>query len=121
MTKSLLLTIVAVLLAAPLAAQTTTTTTTGAQTQVQLQNLPPAPTCFICNCNNQDFSCQTACNNSASYPDFASRQQCLAACDQQQATCLANAQMQQRAVNTQRQVLQNTSPTAASGSAGSSQ
>jgi hypothetical protein len=123
MTKTLLFALAVVLCAAPLTAQTntTTTTTTTGLTQVQLSNLPPAPTCFICDCNSQDFSCQTACNDSTTYPDFASRQQCLAACDQQQATCLSNAQVQQRAVDTQRQALQNTSPTSSTGTTAAAQ
>jgi len=108
MSKTLVLALAAVLAsllgAAPLAAQSTTPTGQAqTQNQVRQQNLPPAPTCFTCDCNSQDFDCRTACNV---YGDFAARQQCLAACGLQQATCLSSAQVQQRAVDTQRQASQ---------------
>ena len=113
MTKPLLLVLVGVLWAASALAQTTITTTTANNTTTTtatqpLPALPPASACFICNCNNQDFSCRTACNTT----DFAARQQCLAACASQQAQCLANAQAQQRAVDTKRQSMLGVSLTA---------
>ena len=72
---------------------------TQTQNQVRQQNLPPAPTCFTCECNNIDFACRTGC---AAITDFTRRQQCEAACGQQQATCLSNAQRLQRAQDEQR-------------------
>jgi hypothetical protein len=41
--------------------------------------------------------------------DFAARQQCLASYATQQAQCLANAQVLQRAIDTQRQAMLSTS------------
>ena len=69
------------------------------QNQVTQQNLPPAPTCFPCECNTQDFGCRTSC---ASITDFTRRQQCEAACGQAQSECLARAQRLQRAQDEQR-------------------
>ena len=105
-----LLTLAAILSAAPLLHAQATTATGQTQTQglVQQQNLPPAPTCFTCDCNSQDFDCRTSCN---AITNFASRQQCLASCGQQQATCLSNAQVQQRAQDAQRQAAQTTTVT----------
>jgi len=107
MKTSLFITLAVLLFAAPLMAQTTTTTTTtvNGQTQATVNTLPPATTCFTCDCNTQNFTCSTACN---AITDFASRQQCQASCDQTQATCLYNAQVQQRAIDTQRQAAQAT-------------
>ena len=102
--KTILLALAVLLNGAPLWAQTTTTTTTG-QTQATINSLSPASSCFICECNTADFSCRTGC---AAITDFVSRQQCDAACGQQQATCLSNAQVQQRAVDTQRLATQTT-------------
>jgi len=101
MRKLFLLAFASLLWAAQAAAQTTAITQ-------PLQTLPPAPTCFICDCNSQDFSCRTGC----AMTDFAARQQCLASCATQQAQCLANAQVLQRAIDTQRQAMLKTSLTA---------
>lgn len=82
------------------------TTSTGSQTQTQnqvQQTLPPASTCFICDCNNQDFSCRTGC---AGITDFAARQRCEAACGTTQSRCLLNAQALQRQVDAQRASVQ---------------
>jgi hypothetical protein len=90
-------------------ATTTTTSLLPGQTQglLPLQNLPPAPTCFICDCNDQDFDCRTSCQSPSS--TFVATQQCLAACLDQQASCLANAQTQQSLIDAQRaQLLQQT-------------
>lgn len=104
MKTTFLLALAVLLNAAPLWAQTTTTTTSG-QTQATVNSLSPASSCFICECNTTDFACRTSC---ASITDFTTRQQCEAACGQQQATCLSNAQVQQRAVDTQRLATQTT-------------
>ncbi|WP_243362632.1 hypothetical protein [Fundidesulfovibrio terrae] len=112
--KTLVIALTVLLAATSVLAQTTTTTTTTTSTtpQATVNTLPPASTCFTCDCNNQDFSCRTPCN---AITDFASRQQCLSACDQAQATCLSNAQVQQRAVDTLRQTLQTTGGTSTTG------
>ncbi len=105
MTKTLMLAMTLLVFAAPAAAQSTTASgQTQTQNQVTIQNLPPAPTCFTCDCNNQDFACRTSCNNA--YTNFAARQQCLAACGQQQSQCLYSAQLKQRAVDDQRALTQ---------------
>ncbi len=77
--------------------------TTQTQGQVKLNNLPPAATCFTCNCNNDDLICRTGCD---SITDFVARQRCLAACGQTLSTCLSNAQLQQRAQDEQRHQVQ---------------
>lgn len=90
--------------AAPSSAQATSASgQTQTQNQVQQQNLPPASTCFNCDCNTQDFACRTACT---AITDFTRRQQCEAACGQTQASCLANAQRLQRAQDEQRNLTQ---------------
>jgi hypothetical protein len=104
MKTTFLFTLAVLLSSATLWAQSTTTTSSGS-TQATINNLAPASNCFICECNSQDFTCRTAC---ASITDFATRQQCEAACGQQQSTCLSNAQVQQRAVDTQRLATQTT-------------
>ncbi|MFP5222697.1 MAG: hypothetical protein ACLGSA_10450 [Acidobacteriota bacterium] len=93
--------------AAPSRAQATSTTgQTQTQNQVTQQNLPPAGTCFNCDCNTQDFACRTGC---AGITDFTRRQQCEAGCGQTQADCLVRAQRLQRAQDEQRsQTLQST-------------
>lgn len=104
MTKTFFLAFALLLAAAPAAAQSSTATgQSQTQNQVTIQNLPPAATCFTCDCNNQDFACRTSC---ASITDFVTRQQCEAACGQQQAKCLYNAQLQQRAQDEQRNLTQ---------------
>ncbi|MFZ5425467.1 MAG: hypothetical protein ACOZEN_00725 [Thermodesulfobacteriota bacterium] len=104
MIKTLLLALALTAFAAPAAAQSTSASgQTQTQNQVTIQNLPPAPTCFTCDCNNQDFACRTGC---ASITDFARRQQCEAACGQQQSQCLYNAQRLQRAQDEQRSLTQ---------------
>jgi len=90
--------------AAPSSAQATSTSgQTQTQNQVQQQNLPPASTCFNCDCNTQDFACRTACT---AITDFTRRQQCEAACGQTQADCLVRAQRLQRAQDEQRNLTQ---------------
>ncbi len=90
-------TLMAAFTATGTSAQTSTTTsTTSTQTQ---QTLAPASACFICDCNNQDFTCRTSC---ATVTDFVSRQSCEIACGTTQAQCLSNAQVQQRQIDTQR-------------------
>jgi hypothetical protein len=104
--KTLVIALTVLLAAAAALAQTATTTiTTTTSPQATVNVLPPASTCFTCDCNSQDFSCRTTCN---AITDFASRQQCLSSCDQTKSTCLSNAQVQQRAADTQRQALQST-------------
>jgi hypothetical protein len=106
MTKALLtLLALAALSSSAFAQATSVTGQTQTQNQVRQQNLPPAPTCFTCDCNNQDFACNTACNIIV---DFAARQQCIADCGQNQAKCLENAQRQQRAQDEQRNLTQQT-------------
>lgn len=93
--------------AAPSRAQATSATgQTQTQNQVTQQNLPPAGTCFNCDCNTQDFACRTGC---AGITDFARRQQCEAACGKTQSDCLVRAQRLQRAQDEQRnQTVQST-------------
>ena len=81
---------------------TSTTVTTSTGNQVQL-NLPPASSCFICDCNNQDFSCRTGC---AAITNFSARQQCEAGCGTSQSQCLLNAQALQRQLDAQRAAAQ---------------
>jgi len=101
MNKSFLLVLAGILWAAQALAQTTAITQ-------PLRTLPPAPTCFICDCDSQDFSCRTGC----AMTDFAARQQCQASCAIQKAQCLANARVLQRAEDNQRQALLKSSLTA---------
>lgn len=90
--------------AAPSLAQSTSASgQTQTQNQVTQQNLPPASTCFNCDCNTQDFACRTACT---AITDFTRRQQCEAACGQTQADCLSRAQRLQRAQDEQRNLTQ---------------
>ncbi|WP_027191152.1 hypothetical protein [Fundidesulfovibrio putealis] len=90
--------------AAPSPAQSTSASgQTQTQNQVTQQNLPPASTCFNCDCNTQDFACRTACT---AITDFTRRQQCEAACGQTQADCLSRAQRLQRAQDEQRNLTQ---------------
>lgn len=104
MKKTLFAALALLLCAAPAAAQSTTPSgQSQTQNQVNIQNLPPAATCFTCNCNNQDFACRTEC---AAITDFVRRQQCEAACGRQQSQCLYNAQLQQRAQDEQRNLTQ---------------
>jgi len=95
------------LLAFPLAALAQSTTASGqsqTQNQVTIQNLPPAASCFTCDCNTADVDCRTDCFNS--YSDLVKRQQCEATCGRTLATCLSNAQRLQRAVDEQRALTQ---------------
>lgn len=100
------------LLALPGAALAQSTSASGqsqTQNQVTIQNLPPAATCFTCECNTADFDCRTACVSST---DPVRRQQCEAACGQTLSTCLSNAQRLQRAVDEQRALTQQSSSSA---------
>lgn len=90
-------------------AQTSSTTSTTTTSQTQ-QILAPASACFICDCNNQDFSCRTSC---AAITDFVSRQRCEIACGTTQAQCLSNAQVLQRQLDTQRAAAQATTSSGA--------
>ena len=99
--KTILVLLALMIWAAPLRAQTSSTAA-QTQNQVRQQDLPPAPTCFTCDCNTQDFACRTPC---ARIADFVRRQQCEADCGLRQAACLQNAQLQQRAVDAQRAAL----------------
>lgn len=109
MTKTLLTLLALIALASSAHAQATSATgQTQTQNQVRQQNLPPAPTCFTCDCNNQDFACNTACN---SIVDFTARQQCIAACGQTYSQCLQNAQRLQRAQDEQRNLTQQSTST----------
>ncbi|GFK92868.1 hypothetical protein NNJEOMEG_00696 [Fundidesulfovibrio magnetotacticus] len=92
--------------ASAMAQSTTAVGQTQTQNQVTIQSLPPAATCFNCECNNTDFTCRTACMD---YTDLIKRQQCEAACGQTLSTCLANAQKLQRAVDEQRALTQQSS------------
>lgn len=75
------------------------TVTLPSQNQVTVNTLPPIGTCFICDCNSTNLDCKTGCQ---SITEFTRRQQCEAACGQNLATCLQNAQVLQRAQDDQR-------------------
>lgn len=92
---------------AVLAQSTSASGQTQTQNQVTIQNLPPAATCFNCDCNTADFDCRTDCFNT--YSDLVKRQQCEATCGRTLSTCLANAQKLQRAVDEQRALTQQSS------------
>jgi len=88
----------------------TTTTTSSSSTQATVNTLSPVSSCFTCECNTSDFACRTSCQ---AYLNFSTRQKCEAACQQTQATCLANAQKQQRALDDQRAAAQQSSASGA--------
>ena len=115
MTVRAILILACVLCASPVLGQTAITTGQGSsQGQAVVQTLPPIGSCFICDCNSQDFACTTSC---AGITDPVARQQCLASCGYQKSQCLSNAQILQRQMDDQRAAAMLTGSTATTATA----